>query len=206
MPVFVSDGYCIACGQESDKRGNHAISCGSQGERIARHNHLRDAIFATAASAHLGPSKEDRALLPGCDGRPADVMVNNFAEGGLHAALDITVVNPLQSATVRRAGDEPGYALEMRHHQKMSKYADKCLAEGIRFCPLVVETTGAWHSEALKVLKRLGQALARATGGDEGEVVRHMLGRLSVILQRDNGTLLLNRIPTITQPDINGYL
>ena len=94
----------------------------------------------------------------------------------------------------------------MRHQQKMSKYDSKCLTEGIKFCPLVVETTGAWHSEAMKVLKRLGQALARATGGDEGEVVRHLLGRLSIILQRDNGTLLLNRIPTTTQPEVNGYL
>ena len=106
-------------------------------------------------------------------------MINNFAEGGCHAALDITVVNSLQCATVQRAAVEPGYALDMRHNQKMTKYADKCLNEGIKFCPLVVETTGAWHHEALKVLKRLGQALARATGGDEGEVVRHMFGRLS---------------------------
>ena len=88
----------------------------------------------------------------------------------------------------------------------MSKYDYKCFTEGIKFCPLVVETTGAWYNEALKVLKRLGQALARALWGDEGGVVRHMFGRLLIILQGDNKTLLLNHIPTITQSEVNSYI
>ena len=89
---------------------SRAIGCGSQGECIARHNHLRDAIFATASSAHLAPTKEDRALLPNFEERPADVMLKNF-QGCLHAALDVSVINPLQALTVQRAAKEPGYAL-----------------------------------------------------------------------------------------------
>ena len=76
---------------------------------------------------------------------------------------------------------------------KLSKYKDRCLTEIIKFCPIVCETTGARHREAEKTLKRLGQALARATGGDEKEVVSHMFGRLSVLLQRDNGMILLEQ-------------
>ena len=81
MPVFQSDGSCVACGQDSDKYGDHAIACASQGERIARHNHLRDALYNTAVSASLAPTKEDRALLPGVDNRPADVLIPNWAGG-----------------------------------------------------------------------------------------------------------------------------
>ena len=94
MPVYPSDGPCVACGQHSDRQGNHAISCGNQGERIARHNHLRDAIYATAAASHLAPTKEDNAILPNSANRPADVMVTNFM-GGLHAAVDVTCRLPL---------------------------------------------------------------------------------------------------------------
>ena len=64
MPIFESEGPCVACGRSSDIYADHAVSCASQGERISRHNHLRDALFAAAQSAHLGPSREDRALLP----------------------------------------------------------------------------------------------------------------------------------------------
>ena len=205
MPVFSKSGRCIACGTaDSDVRGNHAISCGSHGERIARHNHLRDAIFATAASVHLAPTKEDRALLPNTDSRPADVMVPNYI-GGLHAAMDVSVINSMQAQTVDRAATEPGYALTLRYNQKLNRYSEACLAEGIKFCPLIVEAHGGWHEEAIHLLKRLGQSLARATGGDEAEVVRHFFGRLSVLLMKDNGTLLLHRVPTTVDATVDGY-
>ena len=81
MPVFETDGDCLACGQWSDRFGDHAIGCASQGERIARHNHLRDALYHTAQSASLVPLREERALLPGLAGdrRPADVLLPNNA-------------------------------------------------------------------------------------------------------------------------------
>ena len=193
----------MACSvADSDRHGNHGISCSSQGER---HNHLRDAVYATAASAHLTPTKEERALLPGTDGRAADVLVPNLLRG-LHAALDITVINPLQVQTVQHASEEPGYALTLRHQQKWAKYGEKFLAEGIKFCPMVVEIIGGCNEEAVAILKRLGQALSRATGGDEGEVTRHMFGRLSILLQKDNATLLLNRIPAGIRAEVDGSL
>ena len=95
MPLFPAEGPCVACGRLSDVNGDHAISCASQGERISRHNHLRDALFQAAVSASLGPSREDRGLLPGVENRPADVYIPLWA-GGRDAALDITVVSPFQ--------------------------------------------------------------------------------------------------------------
>ena len=94
----------MACGQpSSDIYADHEIYCGSQGERISHHNHLRDAVYQAAVSASLGPSREDRALLPGVEARPADVYVPLWAEGGRDMALDIAVVNPFQQLTIERA-------------------------------------------------------------------------------------------------------
>ena len=61
--------------KDSDKYGDHAIVCGSHGERIARHNQLRDAIYQVAASSNLAPRKEENALLPGTSARSADVLI-----------------------------------------------------------------------------------------------------------------------------------
>ena len=47
LPVFDQRGPCPACLQESDILGDHALCCGSGGERISRHNALKDAIFET---------------------------------------------------------------------------------------------------------------------------------------------------------------
>ena len=47
ISTFSTSGQCPA----SDEKGDHAISCGSDGERIARHNHLSDVLYQTAAFA-----------------------------------------------------------------------------------------------------------------------------------------------------------
>ena len=101
---------------------------------------------------------------------------------------------------------QPGSALNLRHQQRISIYRDRSLAEGIKFCPVVCETSGAWHPEGAALLKKLGVSLARATGGEEGEVVRHLFSRLSILLMRSNASLLLHRIPTTTRAEVDGYL
>ena len=137
-PLFRSDGACEGCGRHSDKLGDHAIACASQGERIARHNHLRNAIFHTAVSASLAPLREERALLPGIEQRPADVLLPNFS-GGLHCCVDVCVVSSLQTQLVAGAAEEAGYALQHRYTQKWDKYGPACQAEGLVFQPVPVE-------------------------------------------------------------------
>ena len=109
----------------SDVLEDHAVSWGKQGERIARHNILRDALHATAQTASLGGTKEDRDLLPGSEARPVDVLIPNCTWG---RALDIHVrqvmlhrpptllrgwhesttlqVKKIASAQARQTGDE----------------------------------------------------------------------------------------------------
>ena len=84
LPVYDSAGPCPACLRHSDVFGDHALCCGSGGERISRHNALRDALYETAVAAGLGPTKEGRFLLPGNDRRPADILVPHWSTGPVH--------------------------------------------------------------------------------------------------------------------------
>ena len=86
---------------------------------------LRDALYETAVAAGLGPVKEGRALLPGDDRRPADILVPNWA-GGRDAAMDVTVVTPLQAATVAEAAITPGSALSFAYQRKVRGAAEDC--------------------------------------------------------------------------------
>ena len=47
LPVNLSKNVCSMpnCSQSVDKYGDHALSCGYGGDRIYRHNALRDSIF-----------------------------------------------------------------------------------------------------------------------------------------------------------------
>ena len=64
---------------------------------------------------------------------------------------------------------------------------------------------GAWHPQAIKVLTKIGRQLARQTGKEDSEVLRHMFERLSILLMRGNASLLTSRSPDQTIPqEIDG--
>ena len=54
--------------------------------------------------------------------------------------------------------------------------------------------------------KKLGAALARQNGQEEGEVLHHLWGRLGILLQRGNAAILGNRLPTHPAPAVDGHL
>ena len=72
------------------------------------------------------------------------------------------------------------------------------------FVPLVFETVVGWGEPTLAQVKKMGSALARQTGGEEEEVIRHLVQRVSVLLTRGNAALLLNRMPSRILPAVNG--
>ena len=206
LPVFQAEGPCPACGRHSDRLGDHALGCAQQGERIYRHNALRDIVFQSAQQACLSPTREERFLITERESeRPGDVKIPNWISGQ-DCALDITVISPLQEARVRKAAEEAGSALEHRFNAKMTKSFDSCRAEGIHFLPLVVSTLGGWHPQAIKAITRLGKQLGRHTGRGEDETVRHLFQRLAISQAKTNATLILSRRQEHTAGEVDGDL
>ena len=72
------------------------------------------------------------------------------------------------------------------------------------FIPMPVETLGGWHVEAELQVKKLGAALARQSGHEESECVRHLFQRLSILLVKRNAALFLNRQSHHPEPEIDG--
>ena len=205
LAVYDQPGPCPNCGKNSDVLGDHSMVCGTGGERILRHNAIRDALFDTAVAAGLAPLKEGRALLPGNNRRPADVLVPLWA-GGLDAALDVTVTHPLQDATRARAATTPGYAMTVAFENKCRVTEDLCREQGIAFIPVVAESLGGWHKVALEQLHKLSSALARHTGQEEGEKFDHLVKRVSILLQKGLASMLVNRTPGHPAAEIDGVM
>ena len=153
---------------------------------------LRDVIFETAASADLGPAKEERHLLPGTSARPGDVLIRRWLDGK-DGAIDVTVTSPLAKSNLARAAAEAGAALAQACQRKTRETADACRQEGLVFIPFAMETLGGFHSVALTQVKMLASALARSKGSDEREAKNQLLGRLSLILMRGNAIMLDSR-------------
>ena len=151
----------------------------------------------------MGPTREDRALIPGTDARPADIYLPAWS-GGLDTALDITVINPLQQTLINRSAVNPGHALQFAFDRKMSKHGEACRTAGIAFIPLPLDTFGAWGDSTVREVKRMGTSLARHTGCEESETIRHLIQRVSVTLMKVNANLILNRSPNSNPTDIDG--
>ena len=67
---------------------------------------------------------------------------------------------------------------------------------------LSVTRIPGWHEVAVREVERLGAALARQSGQDEA--VRHLWGKLAILLQRGNSAMLANRVPDFPAPAIDG--
>ena len=192
IPVYTCDGPCPACSLPSDQMGDHSLGCAKTGDRIARHNMLRDVLFEAAASADLGPTKEERHLLPGTIARPGDVTIRRWINGK-DGAIDVTVTGPLSPSNVAGAAAEAGSSLTKACQRKVRETAEACRQEGIVFLPFAVETLGGFHSGATAQVKQLAAALARCKGSEEGEVTSQLFGRLSLTLMRANALMLSTR-------------
>ena len=177
--------------------------CGTGGERISRHNNLRDALFDTAVSAGLSPTKEAPGLLPGSARKPGDVFLPHWS-GGLDAALDVTITHPLQNQTVEEAAVTPGHAMSVAYNRKMRGAGELCRGQGIAFIPIVAESLGGLHSIAIREIRKIASALARHTGEDEGQTTAHLFSRIAILIQRGLSALLLNRIPDFPPSVITG--
>ena len=73
------------------------------------------------------------------------------------------------------------------------------------FQPVPIEVLGGWHEAGARLVKQLGLAMARSTGQEQDEVVRHLFGKLSVLLMRGTAQLVLNRMQQ-SDPQIDGIL
>jgi hypothetical protein len=132
-----------------DIHAHHALRCPCAGDRIARHNHIRDFLFNCARRALYNPLKEPLHLLSDLS-RPADVAIPNYAQGKI-LACDVAVIDPLQQAVVQQSSMTTGAAAEKYANiVKNTKYSVLAREAGVLFKPIVVESLGA-HRHAFSL-------------------------------------------------------
>ena len=187
---------CPVCQKSADAYGDHQVGCGGNGDRISRHNAIRDVVFSAAQSAALCPRKEVPSLILNSSSRPADIYLPNW-ERGQPAALDVTVISPLQQLTLARASSEAGYALQVAEERKKATHAEACRSSGVIFHPLAMETLGGWSQEMLDTVNRISRLQAQRLNRSRGDSLRHLAQRLSVTLWRGNAWMWTSRLPVV---------
>jgi len=114
--------------------------------------------------------------------RPADIFLDNFRAGS-PVAVDVSVVCGLQPSR-SLATSHAGVRAKQRDTQKKNQYGESCRALGWGFVPFVAETTGAWGSEAHKVMSQLISLSASKIGETKQESTVKVWKSLSVALAK----------------------
>ena len=159
VPILNSESTCPKCSRTLDTFGDHALACAADGDRISRHDRLRDVLFNSAAKAALSPVLE-KANLTSSRSCPGDIYLPCWSRGR-PAALDMTVISSLQSSTLQSAGNIAGHVLE---------------EAGISFVPLSVEALGGWSPIAAKTIRRIASmAAAHSDCADPGQAACYLM-------------------------------
>ena len=193
LPDAVLDAWCPRCDCVLDRFSYHAGLCSAGGERTLRHHALRDVLCSWAERAGLQPEREKPGLLlPSYLGSPV--------------AFDLAVTGPQRLGTLGEAARSSlaaaiAYAETKRAHLDT---AAACQAQGVRFVPLVVETSGAWEPEAAKVLVQIARAVASREGEDPAALHAELLQELSVAVRSFRAKAALRRRAELAEASAPG--
>ena len=99
------------------------------------------------------------------------------------------------------AAANAGHSLILAYNRKVAGAGDECLAAGIAFIPLAVESLGGWHAVAVDTINRVAKAKARHTGDLEEVICRRSWQKLGLLVQKGNCALFNNRVPDVDNQD-----
>ena len=92
-------------------------------------------------------------------------LLTSFSQtgiGAVPAALDISVICPLQRLTIQGAAASPGHALQVGESRKRDLHHAPCASAGISFIPLLFESLGGLSSLSSQTISAIGLHLGPA--------------------------------------------
>jgi len=174
----------------------HAVAaCQTGRERKARHDALVDDLARFVRDAGYAVSV-DRAVRYDVANpkRPGDILVTRY-NANRDAALDVTVVSPLQQNVLQQATVDSAAPLARAEEAKRRKYDEECRLHGVTFVPMAVTTYGGWSNLAIATIDRFVRQAAREQNIPVFWMNRRVYGRLAVTIARRNAQALIARCP-----------
>ena len=145
-----------------DRFGDHALTCLSGGDRVVRHNAIRDQFYSELRAGGAPAEREKAGLLPGRpseDGlpsppqarRPADVWIAGSGARGAQA-VDFAVTSGLRTQHLG-VTDEDVASVFAEYENRKRAHEDteaQCRRQGFTFVPFIVDA----HAGGLSPLAR----------------------------------------------------
>jgi len=199
-PLFNQDHLCVACNdQVMDVYGHHASVCAVKGDRIKRHNLIRDIIYDFCYAAAWAPSKEKPYLLPNTSERPADVFVPNYSFGK-DLVLDVAITCPLQHKYLNDASAIAGFACnDYAENIKQKNFQARVEQEGFLYLPFILETFGGFSDDVGDFIHRLSSNVATRLNDSKASTQKNMYEMISCVLMKSLARSVSSRFEEFCQ-------
>ena len=206
VPIFHGNEVCTFCGAAMDRFGDHALTCLCGGDRVVRHNAIRDQLYAELRTGGARVEREKAGLLPGRpseDGlpspaqarRPADVwLAGSDAQGA--QAIDFAVTSGLRSPCLGATdGDIASVFADYEDHKRAYKDTDaQCRRQGLTFVPFIVDAhAGGLSPLARRTVDSCAKEVAATLHLQPAAVALRITQRISCSLQRESARAVLRR-------------
>jgi hypothetical protein len=198
IPLFPISSDCPNCDKSLDPFGYHALTCKRSGEKVRRHNSIRDIIHNQARNSQLNPLIEKPHLIIGSKERPADIFIPDASNEDYW--IDVAITDPRQPAYFKKSLSNKNAAIDAYAQKKHEKYDHHVLKwnndqinRKAKFIPVIADSFGAWSKDSIDVFDLI---LKRAPERNEisYSIRKNFLySKLSISIQRNNARSILNK-------------
>ena len=178
-------------------QGEHFLHCPCGGDRISRHNQVRNSFQHLASMAGI------RSIIEPVDfmfdgGRLSDLLLLNpssVSSTGRNIAFDFSVTSPITETALRQhSNSATGSAANQAYQAKTAKYADFSYRNHLDFYPIIFETFGHCHEVASTWVSKLAAQAASKHSIPSSVLVAYWKRRFSVVLQRSTAAMVSRHI------------
>ena len=182
-----------------DPYGNHASSCYTKGDRIRRHDRVRDAIAQLCQDANIRHRVEPKNLTTS-NRRPADILVYGIGNTGL--ALDVGITDSVTRFSTAMADPKQkesntnGHYAGVYYQQKLEYFEQAKINFGyekLKSAPIIFENFGFMDPRSLLLLNKLITLAAKNMHKLRADVDFTIKTRLSTILAKSEARAGLAR-------------
>jgi len=131
--------------------------------------------------------------------RPGDVVIPNWSMGRT-AAIDVTVIHPVQLNTIQMAVQSGTEPMEMAEEAKIIKYGEACASNELDFIPFGMSTYGGYGPSALKTLKVVTRRVTARSTLPPAVIATNIHQQFAVRLTKSISSSIIARDPCPPNP------
>ena len=190
------DKLCKVCKiSTNDKFGSHALNCGKTGNKNSiqsRHTSLKATLGQIAREAGYIVVIEEDNIITNSKDRPGDIVIHNY-QGALDVCIDVTICNGYNSLSDNFETKDVHKYLDAAVSKKNIKYLEAVRRENKLFEVFALDTFGAFHENAVILIKKIGYKWGLARRTEYGIAKYQIAQRLAFAVMKEVGYSLEDR-------------